>query len=83
MPDRHASDRWFACKRHAQDRTRSAVEVDSAVLHVEHNRIESLPRQSLGDGRLIHGDPSAQSLPAGSQTIGEHIQHRLVHSHSR
>ena len=34
-----------------------------AVLHVEHNSVESFPRQSLGDGRLIHGDPSAQGWP--------------------
>ena len=44
----------------------------SAVLHVEDNRVESLPRQSLSDGRLIHGDPSAESMPASSQTNGEH-----------
>jgi hypothetical protein len=38
----------------------------SAVLHVEHNRVENLPRQSFSDGGLIHGDPSAQNLPASS-----------------
>ena len=59
-----------------------AIEVDGAVLHVEHNSVESFPRQSLGDGGLVHGDPSAQGLPARSQTFGEHSQHRLVHSRS-
>jgi hypothetical protein len=39
----------------------------SAVLHVEHNGVESLPRQSLSHGRLIHSDPGAEGLPVSSE----------------
>jgi hypothetical protein len=65
IPQAPESMSWLA-RANAPIGTRAIVGLPaSAVVHVEHNRVENLPRQSLSDG-LIHGDPSAQDLPASS-----------------
>jgi hypothetical protein len=60
--------------------SRGADEVEGAVLHVEHHRVESLAREALGDRRLVGADPGAEERRLRLQRLREHSDDRFAHS---
>ncbi len=79
LPDRHPYDRGLAGERDGEDRPRGAGEVERAVLHVEHHRVEGLARQRLGDRRLVHAHPRAENRLLRRQRLRQFSDHGFAH----
>ena len=78
VADRNARQGRFAGQADGEDRLGRADVIEAAVLQVERHRIETFPRQSLGDGGVVDADPGGQNVAPLGQPARQFADHPAV-----